>query len=150
MSVAPQDAPRSDDGQWWWDGSTWQPMAGPSTQGSASAPSGGETYVGTLEVQNFGSGRFRIVVADISDPDKLASLMFPAGKPPGVEITWQVEGHVTGGNGPSVDLFEVKHIGIDALKAMAQPFEREIEQSMQYCAGGGSGDPRGNGGPAGA
>ena len=132
MSVAPQDAPRSDDGQWWWDGSTWQPMAGPSTQGSASAPSGGETYVGTLEVQNFGSGRFRIVVADISDPDKLASLMFPAGKPPGVEITWQVEGHVTGGNGPSVDLFEVKHIGIDALKAMAQPFEREIEQSMQY------------------
>jgi hypothetical protein len=32
-----------------------------------------------------------------------------------------------------VDIFEVKHVGIDALKAMAQPFEREIEQSLQYA-----------------
>jgi hypothetical protein len=27
----PADAPRSDDGQWWWDGSTWQPVDGGGT-----------------------------------------------------------------------------------------------------------------------
>jgi hypothetical protein len=26
MSQMPADAPRSEDGQWWWDGSTWQPV----------------------------------------------------------------------------------------------------------------------------
>ena len=26
MSVMPADAPRSDDGQWWWDGAQWQPV----------------------------------------------------------------------------------------------------------------------------
>jgi hypothetical protein len=133
MSVVPQDAPRSDDGQWWWDGATWQPVPDPSTQGAASAVPSGDTYVGSLQVQNYGSGRFRIVIADISDPNKLATLMWPGGKPPGVEITWLVEGQVTGGTGAAVDIFEVKHVGIDALKVMAQPFEREIEQSLQYA-----------------
>ena len=27
MTDIPADAPRSDDGQWWWDGSAWQPVA---------------------------------------------------------------------------------------------------------------------------
>ncbi len=140
MSVIPQDAPRSDDGQWWWDGSTWQPVTGAGAaptgasgaQGAASAVSDRETYVGYLEVQNFGSGRFRILIGDISDPDKLASLMFPGGKPPEVQITRQVEGAATG-EGATVDIFEITHIGIDALRAMAQPFQREVEQSLQYA-----------------
>ena len=33
MSVVPQDAPRSEDGQWWWDGSQWQAVE----DGAASA-----------------------------------------------------------------------------------------------------------------
>jgi hypothetical protein len=73
-----------------------------------------------------------MAIDDISDAEKLASLMFPAGKPADVEITRLVEGQVTGGTA-TVDLYEVTHIGIDALKAMAQPFEREIEKSMQYA-----------------
>lgn len=28
MAAVPADAPRSDDGQWWWDGTTWQPVEG--------------------------------------------------------------------------------------------------------------------------
>jgi hypothetical protein len=27
MADIPQDAPRSDDGQWWWDGAQWQPVS---------------------------------------------------------------------------------------------------------------------------
>lgn len=26
MSEIPDDAPRSDDGRWWWDGEQWQPV----------------------------------------------------------------------------------------------------------------------------
>lgn len=26
MPEIPDDAPRSDDGQWWWDGETWKPV----------------------------------------------------------------------------------------------------------------------------
>ena len=46
MTDMPVNAPRSDDGHWWWDGSQWQPVSGhPSdaaqqTQGTvAAAPS---------------------------------------------------------------------------------------------------------------
>jgi hypothetical protein len=36
MTTIPADAPRSDDGQWWWDGSQWQPVAGDGqAEGSA-------------------------------------------------------------------------------------------------------------------
>jgi len=28
MAQIPPDAQRSDDGQWWWDGSQWQPVHG--------------------------------------------------------------------------------------------------------------------------
>jgi hypothetical protein len=35
MSDIPQDAPRSEDGQWWWDGANWQPV-GDATQGNAT------------------------------------------------------------------------------------------------------------------
>jgi hypothetical protein len=45
MAQIPPDAQRSDDGQWWWDGSQWQPVgdqhdaggAGAATAGAASA-----------------------------------------------------------------------------------------------------------------
>jgi hypothetical protein len=49
MSVMPADAPRSDDGQWWWDGAQWQPVdqaAGAATDAQpapgAAAPSSTE------------------------------------------------------------------------------------------------------------
>jgi hypothetical protein len=32
MTEVPADAQRSDDGQWWWDGTTWQPVAGAGDQ----------------------------------------------------------------------------------------------------------------------
>jgi len=37
MSVIPQDAPRSEDGQWWWDGAQWQPVSGATGGGAAAA-----------------------------------------------------------------------------------------------------------------
>jgi hypothetical protein len=43
MTVMPADAPRSDDGQWWWDGAQWQPVtagAGAATASDANAAQG--------------------------------------------------------------------------------------------------------------
>ena len=40
MTVMPADAPRSEDGQWWWDGAQWQPVtedAGAGTRPAAPA-----------------------------------------------------------------------------------------------------------------
>jgi hypothetical protein len=36
MTVMPADAPRSDDGQWWWDGSQWQPVVQGAGAGAAA------------------------------------------------------------------------------------------------------------------
>src|SRR5579863_7162988 len=54
MSQMPADAPRSEDGQWWWDGTQWQPVtqdagAGAGT-GNANAGQGGadQTTSGTV------------------------------------------------------------------------------------------------------
>jgi hypothetical protein len=43
MTVMPADAPRSEDGQWWWDGTQWQPVAagaGAPTPAAANAAQG--------------------------------------------------------------------------------------------------------------
>lgn len=37
MTDVPQDAPRSEDGQWWWDGSQWQPVGAATGSGAAAA-----------------------------------------------------------------------------------------------------------------
>jgi hypothetical protein len=37
MAQIPPDAQRSDDGQWWWDGSQWQPVGDQSDAGGAGA-----------------------------------------------------------------------------------------------------------------
>jgi len=48
MAQMPADAPRSEDGQWWWDGSAWQPVAsGQAAAGSAQYLATGEIAAGT-------------------------------------------------------------------------------------------------------
>jgi hypothetical protein len=37
MADIPQDAPRSDDGQWWWDGAQWQAVGDAGQQGGQDA-----------------------------------------------------------------------------------------------------------------
>ena len=39
MTTIPPDAPRSEDGQWWWDGAQWQPVAGQASDASATQSS---------------------------------------------------------------------------------------------------------------
>ena len=40
MAQIPPDAQRSDDGQWWWDGSQWQPVGVQGDAGGAAASAG--------------------------------------------------------------------------------------------------------------
>jgi len=40
MTVMPADAPRSEDGQWWWDGVQWQPVAQPAAAEAGAASAG--------------------------------------------------------------------------------------------------------------
>ena len=66
MTDIPQDAPRSDDGQWWWDGANWQPVsdAGGGQQGGQG--SGGDAGAAEFAFDNNGL----IVQVDQSDnPD---------------------------------------------------------------------------------
>ncbi len=37
MPEIPQDAPRSEDGEWWWDGTTWQPVTDASRDNASTA-----------------------------------------------------------------------------------------------------------------
>lgn len=59
MTPVPADAPRSEDGQWWWDGAQWQPVDDPGAAAgaqSAAPPAGGEVntsgvpYTATAEI----------------------------------------------------------------------------------------------------
>ena len=58
MTTIPADAPRSEDGQWWWDGSQWQPVDDPgAAAGAQSAPAAGDEvnasgvrYTATAEI----------------------------------------------------------------------------------------------------
>ena len=50
MTVMPADAPRSEDGQWWWDGTQWQPVAqdaGAAEGAAAAAGAGAGTGAGS-------------------------------------------------------------------------------------------------------
>jgi hypothetical protein len=59
MTTIPADAPRSEDGQWWWDGAQWQPVDDPGAAAGAqsAAPAAGSEvntsgvpYTGTAEI----------------------------------------------------------------------------------------------------
>jgi hypothetical protein len=50
MTTIPADAPRSEDGQWWWDGAQWQPVEpdAPATGGEINAS--GVPYTATVDI----------------------------------------------------------------------------------------------------
>lgn len=74
MSDIPQDAPRSEDGQWWWDGAQWQPV-------SAGGQQGGQTGGGDAGAAAFGFDNNGLIVqVDQSDnPDNHVVLNENAG-----------------------------------------------------------------------
>ncbi|MGA7987697.1 MAG: hypothetical protein WCB51_04785 [Candidatus Dormiibacterota bacterium] len=80
MTVIPQDAPRSEDGQWWWDGAQWQPVgdAGQGQQQGGQAGGGGGGDAGAAEFGFDNNGL--IVQVDQSDnPDNHVTLHTDAG-----------------------------------------------------------------------
>ncbi len=76
MTQIPAEAPRSEDGQWWWDGATWQPVdasaAAPASAGVSSG-AGSATYSGAVEV-TAGAG-LGIADIDLSVSDIAAVLI---------------------------------------------------------------------------
>ncbi|HUZ69158.1 MAG TPA: hypothetical protein VMU65_05550 [Candidatus Saccharimonadales bacterium] len=57
MAQIPPDAQRSEDGQWWWDGSQWQPVGPQGDAGSASAASAAEQAAGAAQTATPASGQ---------------------------------------------------------------------------------------------
>jgi hypothetical protein len=80
MTTIPADAPRSEDGQWWWDGAQWQPVDDPGAAQSAAQGAGGEVntsgdpYTATAE---FGAGA-QIGTVDMS-ASEIESILTAAG-----------------------------------------------------------------------
>jgi hypothetical protein len=64
VSQIPPDAPRSEDGQWWWDGATWQPVDAPAAGAAAAPPRAGSAPTGATY-----SGSAAVAGAGISIPD---------------------------------------------------------------------------------
>lgn len=67
----PADAPRSEDGQWWWDGAAWQPVHAAAPAAAPPSQGGGATgtYSGTTEVAagtDIGIGDINLSVSDIA------------------------------------------------------------------------------------
>jgi hypothetical protein len=82
MGQIPPDAQRSDDGQWWWDGSQWQPMQGGNQNAFASAGSQeGAGASGDAGTAQFGFDNNGLIVqVDQSDnPDNHVVLNANAG-----------------------------------------------------------------------
>lgn len=54
MADIPNDAPRSEDGQWWWDGTNWQPVDDGHTGGVATSPASSLTpqEVASIEIDD--------------------------------------------------------------------------------------------------
>ncbi len=54
MADIPHDAPRSEDGQWWWDGTAWQPVDDGQGGGAATAQAAGLTpqEVASIEIDD--------------------------------------------------------------------------------------------------
>ena len=82
MTVIPQDAPRSDDGQWWWDGTQWQPTTAIATPDSP--PPVEET--GELpRIRRAEQGWLLTLKA--TDASAVERTLWPNGMPAGVTVT---------------------------------------------------------------
>ena len=86
MTQIPADAPRSEDGQWWWDGATWQPVDAAATAPAAGASAGGAapavTHTGAMEVTagtNVGIADLDLTVSDIAAVLIAANVDFGGG-----------------------------------------------------------------------
>ena len=74
MSNIPQDAPRSEDGQWWWDGAQWQPVdTGGGGQGGSGTGDAGAAEFG------FDMNGLIVQVDDSDNPDNHVVLNENAG-----------------------------------------------------------------------
>jgi hypothetical protein len=82
VTVIPQDAPRSDDGQWWWDGTQWQPTTAVATPGSP--PPVAET--GELPRMRR-SEQGWVLTLKATDAAAVERTLWPNGMPPGVTLT---------------------------------------------------------------
>ncbi len=70
MSQMPADAQRSDDGQWWWDGSQWQPVASQTAGGATTATAEQQATAqatGTAEQQGTATGAASGAVGQLSE-----------------------------------------------------------------------------------
>jgi hypothetical protein len=89
VTQIPADAPRSEDGQWWWDGATWQPVtaaatepASPGAPANAGGAAPGVTHTGAMEVTagaNVGIADIDLSVSDIAAVLIAANVDFGSG-----------------------------------------------------------------------
>jgi hypothetical protein len=84
MTDIPQDAPRSEDGQWWWDGSQWQPVGGQGAQ--SGTPGGGSTAGAGGAEFGFDMNGVSVQVDDSDNPDNHVNLHVNAGTEVGFTV----------------------------------------------------------------
>jgi hypothetical protein len=84
MTDIPQAAPRSEDGQWWWDGAQWQPVAGGAAPAAAAAASG--------TTQDAAPAAAAAAATQDAAPAAAAATAAPAGGQLSEDGQWQWDG----------------------------------------------------------
>jgi hypothetical protein len=121
----PYDAPRSEDGQWWWDGSNWQPVSGGGEGSSAAASPAQATSLPELRRSTNG---WLLTIEGFTEAGAVTGYLWPSGTPPGVSVSADVV--VT--EPAQVGSFEITGLTMLAVQAMEPSWGSWFAQQMMF------------------
>ncbi len=133
MTVIPMDAPRSDDGQWWWDGTQWQPVTAVATPGS---PPPVEETRSLPSLRRSGQG-WLLTVKGVTDAGTMTGVLWPNGAPAEVSVAEQ-----SVNQNDQIATFQIQGLTMATVQTMEASWANWFAQEVMFPE-----EPQGGGGP---